>query len=80
MVGRKKLGRTVRPKRQKHITPVVFFCSSTRVHSLGMTRGNHYVIMDNTMDGFLSILIFIVGAVGAAVVWFFFGKIGNGKR
>jgi len=45
-----------------------------------MTRGNHYVIMDNTMDGFLSILIFIVGAVGAAVVWFFFGKIGNGKR
>jgi hypothetical protein len=31
--------------------------------------------MDNTMDGWLSILILIGGTVGAIVVVFFFGKV-----
>ncbi len=33
--------------------------------------------MDNTMDGVLSILILILGAAAAALIAFFFGKVGK---
>ena len=44
---------------------------------IGMTSWDRYVIMDNTMDGLLSILIMIFGAAAAGLIWFFFGKIGK---
>jgi hypothetical protein len=42
-----------------------------------MTERKVCVIMDNTMDGFLSILILILGSVAAALIALFFGKIGK---
>jgi membrane protein DedA with SNARE-associated domain len=42
-----------------------------------MTGEEYCVIMVNTMDTWLSILIMIVGAVAGAAIAFFFGKIGK---
>ncbi len=42
-----------------------------------MTGSKNYVIMDNTMDGWLAILILLFGGIAAAVIAFFFGKVGK---
>jgi len=53
------------------------FRGNDPVEGLGMTREDYCVIMGNTMDGLLSILIMIFGAAAAGLIWFFFGKIGK---